>query len=105
MKRHAAILLATINLLAAPLAAQRPPAGDSKPLKPNFDALAATSTRRPLTPAESDALKKASKPGNQFHLDDRLGVPRFLWAADKGPSSQPGVIKNGKRSEDIAARG
>src|SRR6185436_1483116 len=73
--------------------------------KPNFDAFRASPTKRTLSPTESDALQKAALFGSKIHIDEKLGIPRFLWAADKGPASQQGIGKGGKRNEEIAARG
>lgn len=69
-----------------------PPAQANEPLA-NYSAFAAARTIRPL-PAGGREL---SAPGHAIALEERLGVPRFLWAAAVPPSSPPAAAADAER--------
>jgi len=47
----------------------------------NFDALASRPKTRALSPAAQSGLNKLTRPGSKVYMEERLGVPTFLWAS------------------------
>ncbi len=46
----------------------------------NIDALASRPAMPALSPAARSALNRLTTPGSKVHIEERLGVPTFLWA-------------------------
>jgi len=87
---------ATTSTVSAPRAGQRDRLA-------NFDALLASTARRQPSQAQAAALRAVTKQGTTTQLQDHLGVPTTLWAADRGSVVRPGA--SGERPEVAAARG
>ena len=47
----------------------------------NIDALASRRTTRILSPTAQSAINRLTAPGSKVHIEERLGVPTFLWAS------------------------
>lgn len=99
----AAVACLTALALSPSLAfGQRPAAPTDNPNdggKPGIDALAQSPTRHSLMQAASTF----AKPGTQVHIEDRLGLPTFFWAASSG-DKKPVVAAKGQTVEETAAR-
>jgi large repetitive protein len=47
----------------------------------NIDAFASRPATRKFSPAAQSALNRLTRPGSKVHIEERLGVPTFLWAS------------------------
>ncbi len=70
----------------------------------NIDALASRPATRVVSPAARSALERVTRPGSQVHIEERLGVPTFLWANREiaAPNTRTGSTE---RFEVSVARG
>lgn len=101
------LLLVSLQVLPFSLLGQSAAGDASDPhgRKPSLDAFTESAVRRALSPAERQALKAASKPGTSVHIEERLGVPTFLWVRHRETGGTAGLGSQGMRPEMVAARG